>query len=309
MINYDLIIVGGGPAGIAASIYAARYSLKFILITDALGGWLNQIHKIENYPGYASISGFELLQKFKEQLDFLKVLIENGKVVIMRFDHNGKKFEIKTDTGKQYIAKTIIISSGSHKKELGIFGEKKFLGKGVSYCAICDGAFFRNKKVAVIGGANSAMTAALLLAEHAESVHLIFRKDKLAGSNDLIKSVKKHKKILLVESTLVESVNGNNKVDSLSLSKRDGRRTELKVDGVFIEIGYVPTVNFLEQMGVSFDLERQIIIDEKGRTNIDGIFAAGDVTNGQGGIKQLITAAAGGCIAAASVNEYIKKLK
>ncbi|MFC1613221.1 NAD(P)/FAD-dependent oxidoreductase [Patescibacteria group bacterium] len=304
---YDLIIIGGGPAGVTAAIYAARYKLNFLLISDSVGGWLNQIHKMENYPGYVSISGFDLIQKFNEQLKYLEVEIISEKAVeISRLEN--KNFEVKTHANQSFQSKTVIVAAGSHKRELGVSGEKEFLGKGVSYCAICDGAFFKNKKVAVVGGANSAVSAALMLSDIASEVYIIYRKEKLRAHKALVDKAEEADNIKILCCRNITKINGGSKVESIELDETYQDKNLLEVDGVFIEIGHIPTVDFLEKMGVELDEQGQINVDVHGKTNIEGIFGAGDVSNGQGNLKQVITAAASGALAATGVNEYLKNL-
>ncbi|MFH1192361.1 MAG: FAD-dependent oxidoreductase [bacterium] len=303
-MTYDLIIIGGGTAGVTAAIYAARYKLNFILISESVGGWLNEIHKIENYPGFSSISGFELIEKYEEQLKYLNVPIVKENVVSIE-KNDGKNFTVNTNANTEYSTKSIIIASGSRKQTLNIPGEKEFLGRGVSYCAICDAMFFKGKKVAVIGGANSAISAALHLSKIADHVYLIYRKDKLRADSVLVESAEKEDKIDIIFNTNLTKINGKDTVESIKLDNEYNEKKEIPLDGVFIEVGLVPIVNLVNAVGVELDGKKQIKIDEQGLTNIPGIFAAGDVTNGQGELKQLVTAAAAGAIAAASANKYL----
>lgn len=307
---YDLIIIGGGPAGISAAIYAARYKLNFILLTETLGGWLNEIHQIENYPGFKSISGFELIEKYKEQLNHLEVQILYENVVsIMRSNLAEEKtsFTVTTNSNKIYLAKTAIIASGSKKRNLYVPGEKEFFGKGVSYCAICDAMFFKNKRVAVVGGANSAVSAALHLAKIADKVYLIYRKEELRADEALVDSLKREKNIEIIFSTNITKINGKESLESIELDKEYDNKKTIGLDGLFIEIGLIPITQLVEKIDVELDTMNQIKIDDYCQTNIQGVFAAGDVTNGQGGLKQFVTALASGAIAATSANKYLKK--
>lgn len=307
---YDLIIIGGGPAGITAAIYAARYKLNFILITESLGGWLNQIHKIENYPGFASISGFEMLEKLKDQLKFLNatIIYENATSLNLAKNNNSGKnlFELETHNGKIYKSKTVIISSGSQKQKLNILGEKEFLGQGVSYCAICDAPFFKGKNVAVVGGGNSALSAALLLSKSANLVYLIHRRDNFRADKILVDDIKGNKKIKFLLNNNILKIKGEEKVKSIELTKKYNGKKEVMVDGVFIEIGTIPLISFAEKIGIKLDKAKQIKINQYCSTCIKGLFAAGDITNGQGELKQIITASSSGAIAATSVNKYLR---
>lgn len=301
---HDLIIIGGGPAGISAAIYAARYKLNFLLITESLGGWLNEIDRIENYPGFTSISGFGLIEKYKEQLTYLQVPIIYKNVICINKDAEG--FNLTDNSNQTYRARTIIIASGSKKQNLNIPGEKEFLGAGVSYCAICDAMFFNNKRVAVIGGANSAVSAALHLARIANAVYLIYRKDKLRAAQAMIDNLKKVANVKIIFNTNLVKIGGTNKVEYVELDNAYENNGALRLDGVFIEIGLIPITELVKNTGIELDDARQIKINDKGQTNVGGAFAAGDVTNGQGGLKQFVTALAGGAIAATEANKYLR---
>jgi len=301
---YDLIIIGGGPAGVSAAVYAARYKLNFLLISESLGGWLNEIDKIENYPGFSSISGFELVEKYREQLNFLNVNFISKSIISIKKEEN--IFTVCTKTDNEYKTKSIIIASGSKKKTLGVSGEKELLGKGVSYCAICDGMFYKDKTVAVVGGANSAANATLLLAKFANSVYLIYRKGALRADNITIEKIKENPKIKIILNTNITKINGEEKVKSANLDTEYEKKNILPLDGVFIEIGLAPVINMIENIGINLDDKNQIQVDGKCRTNIGGIFSAGDVTNGHGQLKQIVTALSSGAIASSSVNDYLK---
>ena len=195
---YDLIIIGGGPAGLSAAIYAARFMLKTLIITKEVGGAIVEAHKIENWPGYKSISGIELMGKFKDQVAALGVEIVENEVV----DVENKKglFKIKTNENKTYESKNTIFACGTIRRKLNIKGEKEFTGKGVSYCATCDAAFFRNKVVAVVGGNNSAARAAQLLAEYAKEIYIIYRKEKIRADPILVSQISKNPKIKIINN-------------------------------------------------------------------------------------------------------------
>ena len=210
----DLIILGTGPAGLTASIYASRYKINHLLIGAETGGYLNEIHKIENYPGIPSISGFELAQKMKEHVESLggKIILETA----INIEKKEEYFEIKTEQNS-YQAKNIIYSIGTQARKLNISGENELRGKGVSYCATCDGAFFKNKNVAIIGGANSAAVAALMLAEHAAKVTLFYRGGELRCTPSYLEQMKKNSKIEIVCCTNLKEIKGTDKVESVIL--------------------------------------------------------------------------------------------
>lgn len=292
---YDLIIIGGGPAGLSAAIYAARFMLKTLIITKEVGGAIVEAHKIENWPGYKSISGIELMEKFEDQVAALGVEIVENEVV----DVENKKgfFKIKTNENKTYESKNTIFACGTMRRKLNIKGEEEFSGKGVSYCATCDAAFFRNKIVAVIGGNDSAAKAALLLAEYAKEVCIIYRKEKIRAEPMTISQISKNPRIKIINNTSLKEIKGEKFVTSVIFD--NGK--EFKLDGVFVEIGAEPCAAFASKLGVALDEKNYIIVDKTQKTNVKGIYAAGDVTNNE--LKQVMTACAEGAIAAKSVYE------
>lgn len=294
---HDLIIIGGGPAGLTAAVYAARFMLKTLIITKEVGGAIVEAHKIENWPGYKFISGIELMENFKDQVISLGVEIIENEVV----DVENKKslFKIKTNDNKTYESKNILFACGTIRRKLNVKGEKEFLGKGVSYCATCDAAFFRNKAVAVVGGNNSAARAAQLLAEYAKEIYIIYRKDKIRADPILVAQISKNPKIKIMNNANISEIKGDKFVTGVVLD--NGK--DLKVEGVFVEIGSEPCSAFASKLGVALDSTNHVIVDKTQKTNVKGIYAAGDVTNNQ--MKQIITACAEGAIAANSVYERV----
>lgn len=294
---YDTIIVGAGPAGLTAALYAGRYLMKTLLIGELSGGMISEAHKVCNFPTYKSISGMELTQKMVEQVKSLDVEVMNERVD----DISGKygDFVVKTPESV-YRGKSVILATGTKKRKLGIKGEKDFIGKGVSYCATCDAAFFRNKTVAVVGGGDAALTAALLLAEYATKVYIIYRKSHFFRAEPAwVKQVEAEKKIEPVFNSNITEINGSSLVESIKLDS--GK--ELAVDGVFVEIGLISITELAEKLGIKLD-NGHIAVDKHQNTSMAGIFAAGDITNNS--LKQAITAAAEGAIAATSAYEKIK---
>ena len=287
---YDVIIIGGGPAGITAAIYSQRYKLKTLLITKDQGMIVDS-HIIENYPGFKTISGQELAKQFEEHLKYLNVEIKETEVVNI-----DKDLTVTDKDNNKYKTKNIILTLGTKKRKLNIPGEENFLGKGVSYCYICDSSFFRDKTVAVIGGSSSAAKAALLLSDYAKKVYIIYRKEKLRCEPIYLDKIKE-KKIEILNNTEVTEIKGSKFVESVLLSNNK----ELKLDGVFIEIGSVPLTNIAKKLDIELDENNYIQVNEKQETNIKNIYAAGDITNKK--LKQIITAAAQGAIAANSIFE------
>ncbi len=305
--TYDLVIIGAGPAGMSAGIYAGRYRMKALILSKDIGGTCITAHLVENYPGYKSINGFDLMMKFKEHLEEYKEQVEFRQEEVQGAKREGDIFVLVTEKG-EYRAKSVILSSGTQRRKLNIEGEKEFLGKGVSYCATCDAAFFRDKTVAVVGGSNSAVTAALLLAEQGKQVYLIYRKDNYDKAEPVwIERMQNNKKITEILSTNVLKIKGENIVKSIELDKPFQDKKELNVDGIFIEIGSYPAMGLASNLGVEVDKNDLIKVGGRGETNVEGIYAAGDVTNGFGNMKQVITAAASGAVTATAAFQWLKK--
>jgi thioredoxin reductase (NADPH) len=303
---YDLIIIGSGPAGLAASIYASRYKMSYLAIGKEPGGQANEAHKIENWPGTISISGFELLKKMREHTEKL-----GGKIVmdsVSSVKKNGDVFEVTTHAG-QYQAKNIILALGMEYRKLQIPGETEFKGKGVSYCPTCDAAFFKDKVVAVAGGGNSAGSAALLLAEYASKVFLIYRGGQLKVDPAYQEKISGNGKIEVVYSTNIKEIKGDKAVEKIILDKKYNESDELAAQGVFIEIGSEPGVEIAKQLGVETDGQGFIKVNADQSTNVEGVYAAGDATTGSNKMRQIITAAAEGAVAAGSVYKTIQLKK
>lgn len=301
---YDLIIIGSGPAGYSAAIYAARYKLNTIIVGAVAGGTMAEAHLVENWPGINSITGVELTKNFKEHVEYFNIEIEEGHVAEIVKNDNG--FIVKMEGGKEFESKAVIIAAGTKKRKLDVLGEQELKGKGVSYCATCDAFFFKNKTVAVIGGSDSAGTAALLLADHADRVYIIYHREPLRCEDITFERIKNNGKIEIIYNTSITKINGEQKVESVELSREFNGERNLKVDGVFIEIGATPSADLAKNLGIELDKLERIKINPDCSTNIDGVFAAGDVTVGLYDLKQIITAAASGAIAATSANKFVK---
>lgn len=298
---YDVLIVGAGPAGLSAAIYAARYRLNTIIFGKELGGSGAVAHMIENYPGFPSIAGFELMQKMIAHAKGYNIEIINSNVKgIMQEKEN---FVVHSGS-KQYFGKTVILALGTKRKELGAPGEKEFLGKGVGYCATCDCRFYKNKIVGVVGGSDAAVTSALLLAEYAQKVYIIVRRDKFRAEPIWVDKLKQNKKIEKIFNTNVTKISGDRKVTSIEIDKPYRDSNVLKLDGVFIEIGHVPVSVVAKQLGVKMNKNGQIMVGRDGTTNVRGCFAGGDATDASE-LKQVITAAAQGAIAATSAYRHL----
>jgi len=299
---YDLIVIGGGLAGYTAAIYAARYIVKTLVIEKKPGGIIIETPVVENYPGFKSITGKELMKKVKKQVLGLGVEIVKGDVDAVRKD--GKEFSVKVDD-KNFKSKSLIVAVGTKKRKINVPGEEEFKGKGVSYCATCDAAFFKNKVVAVIGGGNSAFRTAQILLEYVKKLYIIDIAEKLWVEPFLLNQLKDNPKLTIMSSTGLKEIKGDNKVKAIVTSKDK----EIDVDGVFVDIGFIPPKKISEQLNLETDKFGYIKVDEAMKTNIEGVFAAGDITNASDNFRQLTTAASEGSIAANSVFNYLKSLK
>ena len=298
MENYDLIIIGAGPAGLTAAVYAARYKINFLIIGKMSGGLMGEAYEICNFPSYNRVNGVELMKKMINHVNDLGVEIKSEEVLDIK--KKGKEFEIKTNK-EIYPAKKIIIATGSERRKLGINREKELTGKGISYCATCDAPFYKDKVVGVAGGSDAALTAALLLSKFTKKVYIIYRKNKFfRGDNIWIEEVKRNKKIESLFNSTITRLIGKDKLEEIEIN---GEK-KLKLDGLFVEIGGMPNIELAKNIGVKIG-KNQIITDKQQKTNIKGFFAAGDVTNSP--LKQIVTACGEGAIAVNSIYRELMK--
>lgn len=299
---YDMVIIGGGPAGVAAGIYAVQGGIKPLIIEKDLdGGQVNLTEYVENYPGFSSITGEELAEKLGEHAKKFGVEFYYGEVINVDFSKEEKI--ISLDDGNIVKAKTIVIATGATPRKLGVPGEKEFAGKGVSYCATCDGHFFRNQKVAVVGGGNTAVEEALYLSKIAKEVYIIHRRDKLRADKIYQDKAFNTENIKFIWNSVVKEIKGDKKVNKLVLENREtGEVIDFDVDGVFIFVGLLPVTQLFKDK-IELDEYGYIITDKHMETSVKGVFAAGDVVQKE--LRQIITAAADGAIAASfAVREY-----
>jgi len=300
MNKYDVIIVGGACAGLSAALYTARRALKTVVLTRDIGGQAAITTEIENYPGTGTILGPELMNRFRDQAEKAGAEIKMSEV--QAITKSGNEFVVKAGV-EDYQAPAVILSFGLTHRKLNVPGEKELTGRGVAYCATCDGPLFRNKIVAVVGAGNSAIDAADYLSEIASKVYLLVRSDSFrADEADLVKKVKNNPKIEIRYKTEITQFVGEKKLEKILLN--DG--SELELNGVFIEIGYATQTDFLGDL-VTLDERKQIVVDNEGKTSTPGIFAAGDVTNVP--FKQAVISAGDGAKAALSASRYVKNLK
>ncbi|MCK4552615.1 FAD-dependent oxidoreductase [Candidatus Pacearchaeota archaeon] len=337
--TYDLIIIGAGPAGLTAALYAARYKVNVLVIGMLHGGTATEAHKVCNFPSYENVGGVELMLKMIKQVKNLKVEIKQEEVInINRKD----LFKIVTNK-EEYSSKKIIIATGSKRMKLGVEREEELTGKGIHYCTTCDAGFYKAKTVGVVGGGNAALTSALLLAKIAKKVYVIYRRDKFFKAEPMwVDEVKKEKKIVPVFNSKVLELIGKNKLEEVEIKQVyappgvpphyvPGARTsnevppdtqgghenlqagmqggilggkKIKLDGLFIEIGGISNIKLAKLLGIK--LERNYIkVDKEQKTNVEGVFAAGDVTNNC--LKQIVTACGEGAVAGFSVFRDLRK--
>jgi thioredoxin reductase len=323
-MTYDLIIIGAGPAGFTSAIYALRRELKILMIAKANGGQAAIAHAVENWPGEQSIGGFELMQKMEQHAKSLGLEINSNEVV--EIVKNDADFTVKT-ASDEFTAGAVILAFGLTPRDLGVPGEKELTGKGVSYCATCDGPFFRNKIVAVIGGGNSAIEAGEYLSKLAKRVYLINNSAKFNIEEGVLQNIRAIENIDILCGKSVKEIIGVSKVEKLSLTDfqsetapgfdasetlcklsdpnvlvKNGETQELAVDGVFIEIGFSPKTGWLKDT-VELNERKEIVTDKAGKTSVEGIFAAGDCTDV--GFKQIVISAGEGSKAALSAYKYL----
>ncbi len=296
---HDLIIVGGGPAGLSAGIYGARSGLKTLILEKAVaGGLAGEAPLVENYPGMDAIRGMELVEKLKAQAAKYVELKEFEPVKDIEV---GTDFLVRTEKG-EYITRALILATGTTHKKLGVKEENEFFGKGVSYCAICDGFLFKGKKVAVVGGGNSAAMDAIYLDSVGCDVTLIHRKDELRAEDYLQRKLEG--KIDIRLNSVVDEIKGDNFVKGVRVhDTKEKTKKDLEVAGVFVSIGENPNSELAAKIGISLDEEGYIITDKTQRTNIPRVYAAGDVT---GGVKQIVVACSKGAVAALSAFEDLR---
>ncbi|MBI3412971.1 MAG: FAD-dependent oxidoreductase [Candidatus Aenigmarchaeota archaeon] len=299
---YDLVIVGGGVVGLGAAMYAGRLNLKTAMIGDNIGGTITLTDIVENYPGFERLTGLELAEKLRKHAENYDVALVESKVTDI--EKKGSSFVIKTEE-KSYEAKSILIATGSKHRELGVPGEKEFEGKGVHTCALCDGYYYRDKIIAVVGGSDSAGKEALLLTQWGKKVYIIYRGETIRPEPVNMKRIEANKKIEIINNTNVKEIKGDKMVKSVVLDKPYNGKNELALDAVFVEIGATPMSYLAEKLGVKLSEKKEIIIDRESKTNVPGIFAAGDVVDTK--FKQAITGVGEAVSAVYSAYKYVNE--
>ncbi|MBI4122803.1 MAG: FAD-dependent oxidoreductase [Parcubacteria group bacterium] len=304
---YDLIIIGSGAAGLAAALYAGRYKMTTLVIAGEFGGETATAGTIENYPAIASIDGYDFMKTMKDQALSLGVKLADGRVDSIQKEGSAFKLSTKEET---FEGKTVILAFGSRRRHLNLPNEKELTGKGVHYCWTCDGPLYGGKTVAMVGGGDSSVKGVNFLGEYAQKIYLIAKgKEILAEPINLDQMKKLGDKVEVLTETEVTTIVGDKMLEKLVLSKSYQGSSDLKVDGLFIEIGFDPDTSLPKQLGLKLDEKNYIIVDNKMRTNVSRVFAAGDATNHFGSFKQDITAAAMGAVAATSAYEYKNQSK
>lgn len=304
MEQWDLIIIGAGCGGLAAGLYAARGGLKTLVLEKSLpGGATIESPLIENYPGFVGISGQELINNMVAHATKFGAKI-NQLELVTALDLKGEEKTVKT-TKTEYEAPAIVITTGCHHKELGVPGEKEYAGKGVSFCALCDGAFFKGKKVVVVGGGNNAATSALILVHLTPNVKLVHRRDNLRAEEVLLEDLRRSN-VEFIWNTEITEIKGDKTVRSVMvIDNKTGEKKEIQADGVFIQVGEVPNSDFAKNAGIQTDNYGYIVADSLQRTNIPGVYAAGDVTTNP--VKQIGTAVGQAIVAATDAFGYIRR--
>ena len=300
---YDIIIIGSGPAGLSAAIYAQRACLDTIVIekNGISGGQVLNTWEVDNYPGFPGVTGFELSRQFREHANKLGARVVQDEVVQVELSGNVKKVVCEEET---YEARCVILASGAHHRTLEVPGEEELRGAGVSYCATCDGAFFRGRTVAVVGGGDAALEDAIFLARMCEKVYIVHRRDKLRGAKRLQERVQALENIEFVWNSETAAIEGNGQVEALRLRQtKTGEERRLNVDGVFIAVGIAPESELYAGQ-LELDEQGYIRADESGQTSVPGVFAAGDVRTKA--LRQILTAASDGANCVASAERYLQ---
>jgi len=307
MMTYDIIIIGAGCTGFAAAMYCGRFDMKTIVIGDLIGGTITTTHVVENYPGFKTITGFDLAEKLKEHAQDYDIELVEGKVTEVKKD--GNEFTVKT-TKETYKGKTILFATGTEWKKLGVHGEKEFANKGVHYCASCDGFAYKEKVIGIVGGSDSAAKEALLLTEYGKKVYIIYRGETIHPEPiNMMRVEKKIKEgtIEIIKHTNITEIKGNDDagMTHVILDKAYDGSNEFKLDGLFIEIGHLPLTKLAKDIGVELNEKGFIKINRKAETNVPGVYSAGDCADTE--FKQAIVGVAEGTLASYAAFQYVKE--
>ena len=307
---FDIVIIGAGGTGLATAMYSGRLNLKALVLGATsgtelpIGGVITLTDTVENYPGFIHLTGQELAKKLEDHAKDYGIPIKEERVTDVSKEEKKKCFIVKTDKA-EYQTKTVLFATGAKWRELPMKGAEEFKNKGVHYCALCDGALFRDKIMAVVGGSDTAAKEALLLAQHGKKIYLIYRGDKIRPEPVNGKLIEKDKKIDVITNTNVVEIKGDKFVNSVILDNEYNGSKELKLDAVFGAIGHIPLSDLAVKLGVKINEKKEIIIDRASKTNVEGIYAAGDVVDS--GFKQAITGVAEGVVAAYSAYTFVRE--
>ncbi|MEM2186178.1 MAG: FAD-dependent oxidoreductase [Thermofilaceae archaeon] len=309
--DYECVVVGAGPAGLTAALYLARYRVDVAVVTEAIGGEMALAPLVDDYPGLPGLTGSEMTRRFEEHVRRYKVPIITGERMV-GLEREGDRWVVVTASGNRYSCYALILAIGSRRRKLGVPGEEKLIGRGVSYCATCDGPLFEGKTVAVVGGGNAALSSALYLASIARKVYLIHRREQFRAFPHYVEMARRSGRIELLLNHVVERILGEDRVTGVQVRNLvENASYTLPLDGVFVEIGSEPPRELLEPMGLELDDEGRVVVKPDMSTNLPGVFAAGEVAGGPCKYKfdQILTAAAEGAIAADAAYKYILGLR
>jgi len=305
--NYDVVVVGAGPAGLSAALYSARYRLKTLLIGETIGGQLANAGIVDDYPGLIEVEASELVQRFVKHVSKHGVPIVRDRVEDIKRD--GDYFSIYTGSGRVYRSRAVIIAIGLERRKLGIPGEAEYAGRGVSYCTVCDVPFFKDKRIVIVGGGNSGVTGAIHAVGYASKIYLVTRGDRLRAFPVYVDALSKYRdKVEIILNSTLSEIGGDREVRYAVIKNlKTGEDRKVEVEGVFIEIGSQPPTEFFKKIGLEVDDKGLIDVKPGGYTNIEGIFAAGDCAGGRYKYyyQQVVTAAAEGSMAADAVFKWI----
>lgn len=305
---YDLIIIGGASAGLSAAIYAARKKLNFVMLTEKTGGQSLLTDKIENYPGFEEIAGFELVRKMETHAKkYGTKILEGEEYEVLKIEKTDKSFRVFTKKGEKMETKSVIVASGKRPRFLNAPGEKEFTGKGVTYCSICDAPIFQGKNTAVVGGGNSGMESALDLLNYSPKIYVLEYDSKIRGDEVSQEKLRRSGKVEFIINAKIVEIRGDKFVSALAYKDRaTGEKKELKVEGVFINVGQIPNTDFLKGFLELNEFNEIVVNGKTGETSVPGVFAAGDATDIP--FKQCVIAAGQGAASALSAHKYLQGL-
>ena len=302
--EYDILVIGQGAAAFSAGLYAARYQVKTIVVGQTFGGETATGGLIENYPGHVEIQGFDLMLGMKEQVQKYDVPVIDAKVVDI--ERRDDCFTARDDEGDTYVAKSVVLAMGRERRTLGLEHEQQWVGQGVSYCSTCDAPLYRRRTAAVVGGGDAAVKGATLVAQYADRVYVIYRGHEFSRPEPVnLSKMQEQANIVPVMSANLVELKGGDYLESIVLDREVEGARELRVDGLLVEIGANPNIGLARQLGINTNDKDEIVVDKYMGTNVAGAFAAGDITDASGELKQAITAAAQGALAATTAYEYV----